>query len=114
VTLDFMLHRFAGLMEAMRVYPEAMERNLNRLGGVVYSQRLLLALAQKGMERQAAYAVVQRNAMRFFEEGVDFKTSLLGDEALLAWMEPAEVEACFEEAYYTRHMEEIFSRVFGR
>jgi len=112
VTLDFMLHRFAGLMEAMRVYPEAMERNLNRLGGVVYSQRLLLALAQKGMERQAAYAVVQRNAMRFFEEGVDFKTSLLGDEALLAHMRPAEIEACFEEAYYTRHMEDIFSRVF--
>jgi adenylosuccinate lyase len=112
VTLDFMLHRFAGLVESMCVYPEAMERNLSRLGGLVYSQRLLLALAQKGMERQAAYGIVQRNAMRFFEEGVDFKTSLLGDERLLALMSPEEVEACFEEGYFTRHMEEIFARVF--
>jgi len=114
VTLDFMLHRFAGLVEAMCVHPEAMERNLNHLGGLVYSQRLLLALAKKGMERQAAYAIVQRNAMRFFEEGVAFKTSLLADETLLALMTPQEVEACFEEGYYTRHMDDIFARVFGK
>jgi len=113
VTLDFMLYRFTGLVGDMRVYPEAMERNLNRLGGLVYSQRLLLALAQKGMERQAAYAVVQRNAMRFFEEGVAFKTSLLADGELRAHMTPEEVEACFEEGYHTRHMDEIFRRVFG-
>ncbi|MCL2011737.1 MAG: adenylosuccinate lyase [Cystobacterineae bacterium] len=113
ITLDFMLHRFADLVESMRVYPKAMEHNLNRLGGVIYSQRLLLALAQKGMERQVAYGIVQRNAMRFFEEGVDFKTALLADGELLSLMTWAEVEACFEEDYYTRHMDEIFARVFG-
>ncbi|MCL2178628.1 MAG: adenylosuccinate lyase [Proteobacteria bacterium] len=113
VTLDFMLYRFAGLVGEMRVYPEVMERNLNHLGGLVYSQRLLLALAEKGMERQAAYAMIQRNAMRFFEEGVVFRVSLLEDEELRMLMKPEEVEACFEEGYHTRHMDEIFARVFG-
>ena len=68
-----MLHRFAGLMENLRVYPEQMQKNLELLGGVVNSQRLLLELARKGMDRQAAYVIVQRNAMRMYEEGVDFR-----------------------------------------
>ncbi len=65
-----MLHRFAGLMENLRVYPENMKKNLELLGGVVNSQRLLLELARRGLDRQAAYVIVQRNAMRFFEQGV--------------------------------------------
>jgi adenylosuccinate lyase len=114
VTADFMLHRFAGLMENLRVYPEHMQKNLDLLGGVVNSQRLLLELARRGVDRQAAYVFVQRNAMKFFEEGIDFKTALLGDADLLKTLSAAEVEACFTPDYHLRHVDEIFQRVFGR
>lgn len=112
VVADFMLHRFAGLMENLKVYPENMKRNLELLGGVVNSQRLLLELARKGMDRQAAYVVVQRNAMRFFEDGTDFKTALLGDADLLKVMSPSEIEAQFTTGYHLRHVDQIFERVF--
>jgi len=114
VTLDFMLHRFAGLMEGLRVYPENMKKNLELLGGVVNSQRILLELAKKGVDRQAAYVVVQRNAMRLYEENVDFKTALLQDADLLKLMTPQEIEACFSVDYHLRHVDDIFERVFGR
>jgi adenylosuccinate lyase len=114
VVFDFMLHRFAGLMESLRVYPENMQKNLNLLGGVVNSQRLLLELARRGMDRQAAYVIVQRNAMKFFEENTDFKTALLGDADLLKVMPPKDIEACFTPDYHLRHVDSIFQRVFGR
>ncbi|MBN8466136.1 adenylosuccinate lyase [Corallococcus exiguus] len=114
ILLDFMLHRFAGLVENMRVYPEQMKKNLDLLGGVVNSQRLLLELARKGMDRQAAYVVVQRNAMRMFEEGVDFRQALLNDADLLKMMTPEEVSDCFSPGYHTRQMDAVFQRVFGR
>jgi adenylosuccinate lyase len=114
VTCDFMLHRFAGLMEALKVYPKQMLHNLELLGGVVHSQRLLLELAKHGMDRQAAYVVVQRNAMRFYDDGTDFKTALLADEELAKKMSKAEIEACFSPDYHLRHVDEIFQRVFGR
>ncbi len=112
VVADFMLHRFAGLMENLKVYPENMQKNLDLLGGVVNSQRLLLELAKRGMDRQAAYVVVQRNAMRFFEEGTDFKTSLLSDAELLKVMSPDDIAACFTTGYHLRHVDQIFERVF--
>jgi adenylosuccinate lyase len=111
---DFMLHRFAGLVENMRVYPEQMKKNLELLGGVVNSQRLLLELARRGMDRQAAYVIVQRNAMRIFEEGVDFRTALSQDAELLQKMTPEEIADCFSTGYHTRHVGDIFQRVFGR
>lgn len=114
VVCDFMLHRFAGLMENLRVYPERMRENLELLGGVVNSQRLLLELARRGVDRQAAYVIVQRNAMRFFETGVDFKTSLLGDEDLARSMSRQDIEACFSPDYHLKHVDDIFQRVFGR
>lgn len=114
VVADFMLHRFATLMENLRVYPDTMEKNLELLGGVVNSQRLLLELARRGLDRQAAYVIVQRNAMRFFEQGTDFKTALLGDAALLQVMSAGDIEACFTSGYHLRHVEQIFERVFGR
>ena len=114
VTLDFMLHRFGGLMESLRVYPKQMRANLDLLGGVVHSQRLLLELAKHGMDRQAAYVVVQRNAMRFYEDGTDFKTALLADAELGQKMGKAEIEACFSPDYHLRHVDQIFERVFGR
>jgi adenylosuccinate lyase len=109
-----MLHRFDGLMENLRIYPEQMEKNLNLLGGVVNSQRILLELARKGMDRQAAYVIVQRNAMKMYEEGVDFRQALLSDADLLKMMTPEEINDCFSTGYHTRQMDEIFRRVFGR
>lgn len=114
VVCDFMLHRFAGLVENLKVYPENMKKNLDLLGGVVNSQRLLLELAKRGMDRQAAYVIVQRNAMAFYEQGKDFKTALLGDQDLLKVMSPDDVAACFTPDYHLRHVDQIFDRVFGR
>jgi adenylosuccinate lyase len=114
VVADFMLHRFAGLMENLKVYPENMQKNLDLLGGVVNSQRLLLELAKRGLDRQAAYVIVQRNAMRFFEQGTDFRAALLSDQDLLKTMSSADIEACFTTGYHLRHVEQIFQRVFGR
>jgi adenylosuccinate lyase len=114
VLMDFMLQRFAGLVENMRVYPENMQKNLELLGGVVNSQRILLELARKGMDRQAAYVIVQRNAMRMYEEGVSFKQALLGDGDLLKMMSVDEIEDCFSSGYHTKHMDDIFARVFGK
>jgi adenylosuccinate lyase len=114
VVCDFMLHRFAGLIEKLRVYPENMQRNLDLLGGVVNSQRLLLELAKRGVDRQAAYVIVQRNAMKHFEEGADFRTALRGDADLAKTMSPADIDACFTPDYHLRHVDDIFRRVFGR
>ena len=113
VTLDFMLHRFAGLIEGLRVYPERMKENLELLGGVVASQAILLELAKKGMDRQAAYVVVQRNAMKMYEEGADFRAALLADAELAAKLTPDEVNACFAPERHLAHVDEIFQRVFG-
>src|SRR5436305_14469990 len=79
VTLDFMLHRFAGLVDGLRVYPERMMENLRATRGLVFSQPVLLKLIEKGMERQAAYVVVQRNAMRVWDENKDFRALLAAD-----------------------------------
>ncbi len=114
VICDFMLHRFATLIETMNVYPEQMKKNLGLLGGVVNSQRILLELAKKGVDRQAAYVIVQRNAMKYYETGADFKTALLGDAELNALMTVPEIEACFDERNHLRHVDDIFERVFGR
>jgi adenylosuccinate lyase len=112
--LDFMLHRFAGLMEQLRVYPERMRANLDLLGGVVSSQRILLELARRGFDRQRAYVLVQRNAMRMYDEGVDFQSALLVDPELRAVLSPEEIRACFSPDYHLRHVDAVFARVFGR
>ncbi|MFZ5472085.1 MAG: adenylosuccinate lyase [Myxococcota bacterium] len=108
----FMLHRFAGLMECLRVYPDRMRENLEALGGVVFSQAVLLTLAKKGMDRQAAYIIVQRNAMRVYEEGVRFEDALRADTDLTQVLSPDELSACFAYQRYTRHVDDIFQRVF--
>jgi len=110
---DFMLHRFTSLMANLRVYPERMARNLELLGGVVNSQRVLLELTRKGMDRQAAYAIVQRNAMKTYEEGIDFKSALLADAELRRQMSAEEISALFSADYHLRHVDHIFERVFG-
>ena len=114
IVADFMLERFARLVEQMRVYPERMRKNLEMLGGVIYSQAVLLALTRKGVNRQAAYVMVQRNAMRVHDEGVDFKAALLADPEVLKVMTPEEIAACFSVDVHARSVDQIFERVFGK
>jgi adenylosuccinate lyase len=113
VTLDFALARLTGVIEKLVVYPEAMRANLERFRGLVHSQRVLLALTQKGVSRDDAYRLVQRNAMRVWLEGKDFLTELKADPEVTAALDPAELEEKFDLGYHTRHVDTIFARVFG-
>ncbi len=110
--LDFMLHRAAGLLEGLMVYPERMLENLNRMHGLVFSQRVLLALTEKGMLREEAYRVVQRNAMKVWEEGADFRSLLAADADLKHYLSPAELDGLFDLNYHTQQISAIFARVF--
>ena len=111
ILLDYLLVRFREILEGMRVYPENMRRNLNATRGVIFSQQVLLSLAKAGASREAAYRMVQRNAMRAWEEGEEFKTLLLNDPEVRAVLGEAEIESCFDLGYHLRHVEEIFRRV---
>jgi len=114
VALDFALARLAGIMDKLIIYPEAMRRNLGLFGGLVHSQRVLLALTQAGMDREDAYQVVQRNAMRAWQDNLDFQGLLEADPDVTKKLKPAEIAACFDLAYHTRRVDEIFKRVFGK
>ncbi|MGE8942273.1 adenylosuccinate lyase [Leptospira interrogans] len=113
VTLDFALNRIAGVIEKLVVYPENMQRNLDKLGGLVHSQRILLALTQAGVSREDAYRLVQRNAMPVWRGQGDFLTLLSADPEVSARLSRAELEALFDLGYHTRHVDTIFQRVFG-
>ncbi|HET6921757.1 MAG TPA: adenylosuccinate lyase [Anaeromyxobacteraceae bacterium] len=113
VALDFALHRFAGMIENLRVYPERMKENLEATGGLYEAQRVLLALVEKGVARQEAYVFVQRNAMKVWEEKVDFRTALVGDAEVRKALSEADLEACFDVGHHLRHVDAIFERVFG-
>jgi adenylosuccinate lyase len=113
ITLDFALNRLAGVIEKLVVYPENMLRNMNKFKGLVMSQRVLLALTQAGVSREDAYRLVQRNAMKVWEQGADFKTELLADPEVTAALSPAEIEEKFDLGYHTKHVDTIFARVFG-
>jgi adenylosuccinate lyase len=113
VTLDFALARMAGLIDKLVVYPENMRKNLDRLGGLVHSQRVMLALVDKGLAREDAYRLVQRNAMRVWQQGGDFLALLKTDPEVSKALSAAELEALFDLAYHTKHVDDIFSRVFG-
>ncbi len=114
VTLDFALARLAGIVEKLVVYPQAMQKNLDRLGGLHNSQRVLLALTQAGVSREDAYAIVQRNAMKTWREGKDFLAELKADPQVTAKLKPAELEAMFDLGYHLKHVDTIFARVFGK
>ncbi|MES2433979.1 MAG: adenylosuccinate lyase [Pseudomonadota bacterium] len=113
ITLDFALHRLAGLVEKLVVYPENCLKNMNKFKGLVMSQRVLLALTQAGVSREDSYRLVQRNAMKVWEHGADFKTELLADAEVTAALTPAQIEEKFDIGYHTKHVETIFNRVFG-
>jgi adenylosuccinate lyase len=113
VTLDFALNRMAGLIERLVVYPETMQKNLDRLGGLIHSQRVLLALTQKGAPREDAYRLVQRNAMKVWQGGDDFLTLLKADPEVRKYLTEAELAANFDLGYHLKAVDTIFARVFG-
>jgi adenylosuccinate lyase len=113
VTLDFALNRLAGLIDKLLVYPQNMQKNLDRLGGLVHSQRLLIALTQKGASREDAYKFVQRNAMPVWRGEGDFQTLLKQDPDVKKFLSDAEIEEQFDLAYHFKHVDTIFNRVFG-
>jgi adenylosuccinate lyase len=117
VTLDFALNRLTGLIDKLLVYPENMRRNLDLLGGLHNSQRVLLALTQAGMSREDSYAAVQRNAMRVWEArggrtGL-FAANLKGDPEVSSKLSAADIDAMFDDFYHLKHVDAIFERVFG-
>jgi adenylosuccinate lyase len=113
VTLDFALARLAGVIDKLVVYPENMQKNLDRLGGLIHSQRVMIALTQKGMAREDAYAAVQRNAMKVWRGEGDFLTFLKADPEVRAKMSDAELAENFDLGYHFMHVDTIFARVFG-
>ena len=113
VTLDFALNRLAGVIENLVVYPENMQKNLDRLGGLIHSQRVLLALTQAGVSREDAYGLVQRNAMPVWRGEGDFLSLLAADPEVSAKLSREELEKLFDLGYHTKHVDTIFKRVFG-
>ena len=111
ILLDYLLAKFRDIVQGMRVYPEQMRRNLNATHGVIFSQQALLALSKAGATREAAYQMVQRNAMRAWETGEEFRTLLLADAEVGAVLSSAEIESCFDLEYHLRHVDAIFRRV---
>ncbi len=113
ITLDFALARLARVVADLVVYPENMRKNLDRLGGLIHSQRVLLALTQKGVSREDAYAWVQRNAMPVWRGEGDFLALLKADKDVSSALGDAEIEALFDLGYHFKHVDTIFARVFG-
>jgi len=113
VTLDFALVRLAGLIDKLLVYPANMQKNLDRLGGLLHSQGVLLALTQKGASREDAYKLVQRNAMPVWRGEGDFLQLLKKDTEVRKYLSDAEIEEQFDLGYHLKHVDTIFRRVFG-
>ncbi len=114
VTLDFALNRLAGVIEKLLIYPETMQKNLDQLGGLVHSQRVLLALTQAGISREDAYRLVQRNAMKVWGGEADFLALLKADPEIAGKISDEALAACFDASYHTKHVDTIFTRVFGK
>ena len=113
VTLDFALNRLIGLVDKLVIYPDRCLENMNKLGGLIFSQRVLLALTQAGVSRENAYVFVQRNAMKVWTEGANFLDELLADAEVTAALPKDEIKAKFDLSYHTKHVDTIFDRVFG-
>jgi adenylosuccinate lyase len=113
VTLDFALARLTGIIDKLLVYPDAMQKNLDRLGGLIHSQRVLIALTQKGVPREEAYRLVQRNAMKVWDGEHEFLALLKADKDVHAQLSDKELEANFDLGFHLKHVDTIFKRVFG-
>jgi adenylosuccinate lyase len=114
ILIDYMLARVTDLIRNLVVYPERMKRNLELTGGLVYSQRLLLALIEKGAQRKESYEAVQRNAMAAWQGRGTFSDLVSKDSFIVRHLTSAEIASCFDPAYYLRHIEAIYRRVFGK
>ena len=112
VTLNFALNRLAGVVENLVVSPESLEKNLNQLGGLIFSQRVLIALTQAGLSREESYDIVQRNALKVWEEGADFLMELKHDPQVMDYMKEDELVKLFDIGYHTKNVDIIFKRVF--
>ncbi|WP_336288324.1 MULTISPECIES: adenylosuccinate lyase [unclassified Bartonella] len=113
ITLDFALARLTSVIENLIVYPDNMQKNLNKFRGLVHSQRVLLALTQAGISREDSYQIVQRNAMKVWEQGKDFLEELLNDKDVTKALSESELREKFDLSYHTKHIDTIFKRVFG-
>jgi adenylosuccinate lyase len=113
IALDFALTRLAEIVKGLVVYPDRMRRNLDRLGGLIHSQRVLLALTDAGVPREEAYRLVQRNAMKVWEDGADFLEALLADRDVTKALPAETIRAQFDLGYHLKHVDTIFARVFG-
>lgn len=114
VALDFSLRRLNGLIKNLVVYPQNMLRNLNQMRGLVFSQKILLDLTQAGVSREESYRMVQRNAMKVWDEGKDFQEELLADSAVVEALGEAKIRESFDLNYHLKHVDTIFRRVFGK
>ncbi len=113
VTLDFALRRLTTMLRNLVIYPDNMRVNMNKLGGLIFSQRVLLALTQKGISREAAYKLVQRNAMKVWEQQADFLQELQNDQDVISVISEGELQELFDINYHTKHIDTLFKRVFG-
>ena len=112
INVDYCLHKLTGIVDKLLVYPDAMLHNMNRTGGLIYSQRILTSLVSKGILRQTAYVWVQRNAMKRWLDNEDFRTNVEKDADISAHLTKEEIDTCFDHTYFLRHVDSIFAR-FG-
>jgi adenylosuccinate lyase len=113
ILIDYMLNRFTSLVDNLIVYPENMKTNLEKMGGLIFSEAILLLLTKKGLSREEAYGVVQRNATKVWEKGGDFKTLISQDEVVKRLFTREELDAAFDVRDHLKHVDDIFRRVFG-
>ncbi len=112
ILMDYMLHRITGIVDHLVVHPDRMRKNLHKMKGLIFSQQILMKLAVKGLERQQAYVMVQKNAMQVWKQGVAFKTLILNDPEIGKYLTRDEIEEIFDIDYHLKHTDDIFNRVF--
>jgi len=113
ILLDYMIVRLTRILDTLVIYPDQMLKNIHLTGGLVYSQRLLLALVNRGMARTTAYEMVQRHAMQAWKKRGTFQDLIARDPVIAKTLTPAEIRSCFEPQWYCRHLKQVYRRVFG-
>jgi adenylosuccinate lyase len=113
ILIDYMLHRLSRIVKNLVIYPESMKENLHKMKGLIFSQQVLLKLSNMGLSREKAYEMVQRNALKVWDEGKDFKSLLLEDEELRKYLTEKDLEEIFSMEYHLKHVDDLFERVFG-
>jgi adenylosuccinate lyase len=114
ILVDYMLNRLTGIIKDLQVYPDRMKKNMERSFGLYNSQRVLLALTEKGLSREHAYRLVQRNAMASWKKGVEFKKLLMKDREIRKYLSKSEIDEIFNLDYYLKNIDYIYSRIFGK